>query len=51
MYRGARIFQEFGNTGAGADTSKRVTETALSAAIDKTTALGSSWTTWIDRSY
>ncbi|KAF9468718.1 pectin methyl esterase [Collybia nuda] len=45
------IFSEFGNTGAGASTSKRVTYTPISAAITKNQVLGSNWKSWTDTSY
>ncbi|KAL4816050.1 pectinesterase A [Aspergillus spinulosporus] len=45
------LYYEIGNTGDGADTSKRLYESEISAAVDKTTVLGSDWTDWLDRSY
>ncbi|KAG6864845.1 hypothetical protein C0991_006786 [Blastosporella zonata] len=45
------IFQEWGNTGAGADTSARVYETPLSAQITHAQVLGSNYATWIDESF
>ncbi|KAF5379934.1 hypothetical protein D9757_007175 [Collybiopsis confluens] len=44
-------FQEFGNTGAGASTSKRVMETALNAAITHQAVLGADYLSWIDDTF
>ncbi|KAL0946594.1 hypothetical protein HGRIS_012795 [Hohenbuehelia grisea] len=45
------IFSEYGNTGAGAGTSQRVTYTPINAAIFKNAVLGSDWSSWTDTSY
>ncbi|KAL3457955.1 pectin lyase fold/virulence factor [Aspergillus heterothallicus] len=45
------LYYEIGNSGDGADTSERLYESSISAAVDKNTVLGSGWSTWIDRSY
>ncbi|KAF8074914.1 pectin methyl esterase [Lyophyllum atratum] len=45
------IFQEYGNTGAGASTSGRVTETPLSAQITQQQVLGSDYASWTDTSF
>lgn len=45
------IFMEYENTGAGADTSKRVNETPLSAQITHAQVLGSDYATWIDTTF
>jgi hypothetical protein len=45
------IFSEFGNTGAGSSTAGRKTYTPISAAILKSTVLGSDWGSWTDTTY
>lgn len=45
------IFEEYENTGAGADTSARVDETTTAAAVTKKDLWGSGWEDWIDTSY
>lgn len=45
------IFSEFGNTGAGASTSKRVMYTPTSAAVTHAQALGLAYSSWIDTTY
>ncbi|GIK07206.1 hypothetical protein Aspvir_002862 [Aspergillus viridinutans] len=45
------LYYEYNNTGAGSDTSARVYETSISAAVTKDTVLGSGWKTWIDTTY
>ncbi|KAJ7162176.1 pectin methyl esterase [Mycena filopes] len=45
------IYSEFGNTGAGADTSKRVMYTPISAQIVHAQVLGANYTAWIDSSF
>ncbi|KAJ5173716.1 Pectinesterase catalytic [Penicillium coprophilum] len=52
MAEGATPFYyEFNNSGAGSDTSARLYETAISAAVTKKTVLGSDHASWIDSSY
>jgi pectinesterase len=45
------FYYEFNNSGDGSDTSARLYETSISAAVTKTTVLGSGWKDWIDTSY
>ncbi|KAL2809219.1 pectinesterase A [Aspergillus granulosus] len=45
------LYYEIGNTGEGADTSERLYESSIEAAVDKNTVLGSGWADWVDRSY
>ncbi|KAF9887539.1 hypothetical protein FE257_010117 [Aspergillus nanangensis] len=45
------LYYEINNSGDGAGTSSRLYESQISAAVDKTTVLGSGWTAWIDRTY
>jgi pectinesterase len=45
------LYYEYNNSGAGSDTSERLYESSISAAVVKTTVLGSNWGDWIDRSY
>ncbi|GFF50359.1 probable pectinesterase A [Aspergillus udagawae] len=45
------LYYEYKNTGAGSDTSKRVYESSISAAVSKDTVLGSGWNSWIDTTY
>ncbi|KAG5350670.1 hypothetical protein C0989_009909 [Termitomyces sp. Mn162] len=45
------IFQEYANTGAGSDTSKRMYETPLDTLITHAQVLGSDYATWIDESF
>jgi len=45
------VYMEFDNIGDGADTSARVNETPLSAAITKTQVLGADWEEWTDTSF
>ncbi|EPS39664.1 hypothetical protein H072_6549 [Dactylellina haptotyla CBS 200.50] len=52
LYAGATpLFYEYQNTGAGSGTSQRLYESSISAAVSKTTVLGSDWGSWIDRTY
>ena len=44
-------YYEFNNSGDGADTSKREYLSSISAAVTKTTVLGSDYGDWIDSSY
>jgi hypothetical protein len=45
-------FYEYGNSGAGASTSKRASfSSRLSKAVTITTVLGSSYTSWVDASF
>ncbi|OQD86200.1 hypothetical protein PENANT_c008G03628 [Penicillium antarcticum] len=44
-------YYEFNNSGDGADTSSRLYETSISAAVTKKTVLGSDYGSWIDSSY
>ncbi|KAJ5972916.1 Pectinesterase catalytic [Penicillium vulpinum] len=41
------VFSEFNNSGDGSDTSARLYETPISAAVTKETVLGSDYATWI----
>lgn len=45
------FYYEINNSGDGSDTSKREYESSISAAVTKTTVLGSGWKDWIDTSY
>ncbi|QKX54218.1 uncharacterized protein TRUGW13939_01303 [Talaromyces rugulosus] len=45
------LYYEYNNSGAGSDTSERLYESSISAAVAKTTVLGSNWGDWIDSSY
>ncbi|KAJ6531702.1 pectin lyase fold/virulence factor [Mycena sp. CBHHK59/15] len=45
------IYNEFGNTGAGANTLKRVMYTPISAAITHAQVLGANYSAWIDGTY
>ncbi|KAK0225624.1 pectin methyl esterase [Armillaria fumosa] len=45
------IFSEYGNTGDGSDTSERLYYTPISAAISKSSVLGSDWKNWTDTTY
>ncbi|KIM22427.1 carbohydrate esterase family 8 protein, partial [Serendipita vermifera MAFF 305830] len=46
------IFQEYNNSGAGSDTSKRHEYfTAATSAVSKNTLWGSDWQSWVDTSY
>ncbi|KAK0195128.1 pectin methyl esterase [Armillaria mellea] len=45
------IFSEYGNTGNGSDTSGRLYYTPISAAISKSSVLGSDWKNWTDTTY
>jgi len=45
------VFMEYGNTGAGANTSKRVTYTPTTAPIAKKDVLGSDYASWVDTSF
>ncbi|KAK0242078.1 pectin methyl esterase [Armillaria nabsnona] len=45
------IFSEYGNTGDGSDTSGRLYYTPISAAISKSSVLGSDWKSWTDTTY
>lgn len=45
------IFSEYGNTGNGSDTSERLYYTAISAAISKSSVLGSDWKNWTNTTY
>jgi pectinesterase len=45
------FYYEINNTGDGADTSARLYESSISAAVTKNTVLGSGWKDWIDTSY
>ncbi|KAK0213112.1 pectin methyl esterase [Desarmillaria ectypa] len=45
------IFSEYRNTGNGSDTSKRLYYTPISAALSKSSVLGSDWKSWTDTSY
>ncbi|KAJ5612284.1 pectinesterase A [Penicillium lagena] len=45
------LFYEYNNSGDGSDTSGREYETSISAAVTKTTVLGSDWGDWTDRTY
>ncbi|KAL2826398.1 pectinesterase A [Aspergillus cavernicola] len=45
------LYYEIGNTGDGSDTSERLYETVIDAAVDKDTVLGSGWKDWTDQSY
>ncbi|KAG6821475.1 hypothetical protein H0H93_010199 [Arthromyces matolae] len=45
------IFQEYDNTGAGADTSERLYETSLTTLITHQQVLGSDYASWIDSSF
>ncbi|CRG92005.1 putative pectinesterase A [Talaromyces islandicus] len=45
------LYYEYNNSGAGSDTSHRLYESSITAAVAKTTVLGSSWGDWVDRTY
>ncbi|KXG50444.1 Pectinesterase, catalytic [Penicillium griseofulvum] len=45
------LYYEFKNSGDGSDTSARLYETPISAAVTKKTVLGSDYGNWIDSSY
>ncbi|RHZ62033.1 putative pectin methylesterase [Aspergillus thermomutatus] len=45
------LYYEYNNTGAGSDTSERQYETSISAAVTKSTVLGSDWKNWLDTTY
>lgn len=45
------LYYEYNNSGAGSDTSGRLYESSISAAVVKTTVLGDNWGDWIDGSY
>jgi pectinesterase len=45
------LYYEYNNSGDGSSTSQRLYETPISAAVDKTTVLGSDCGNWIDRTY
>ncbi|PYI14770.1 pectin lyase-like protein [Aspergillus japonicus CBS 114.51] len=45
------LYYEYNNSGDGSSTSSRLYESSISAAVTKTTVLGSTWGDWIDRTY
>ncbi|KAK0476701.1 pectin methyl esterase [Armillaria novae-zelandiae] len=45
------IFSEYGNTGNGSDTSERLYYTPISAAISRSSVLGSDWKSWTNTTY
>lgn len=45
------LYYEINNTGDGSDTSDRLYETSISAAVTKKTVLGSDYSDWIDSTY
>ncbi|KAF3400436.1 putative pectinesterase A [Talaromyces pinophilus] len=52
LYAGATpIFEEYGNTGDGSNTSDRVEETTATAAVTKTQLWDDTWADWIDTTW
>lgn len=44
-------YYEWNNSGDGADTSERLYESQLAAAVEHATVLGSDYGSWVDSSY